>query len=253
MRQSGLTLLLPHGFDGTGPEHSSSKMERFLQLIDSNGINTLNDDVSDHRKINFCIAQPTRPSNYFHLLRRQMLRNYRKPLVVAVSKIGLKHSAYVSPIEEFSLEHKFTPIIVDKFNLQNDFSKLKGVIFCSGQIYMEINKIINDFNSKNNSPSNYIVIRIEELAPFPQNEIMNLFSNGLNQETKFYWVQEESANCGAFTYMTPHLRRIARKLTIKNNQVHYIGRPAQCGANGCVDEHKKEVEKLSQDIKNIII
>ena len=99
MRQSSLTLLLPHGFDGAGPEHSTSHIERFLQNINSNIYTGLPDDLS-HQRINFQVAQPTMPANYYHLLRRQMHRNYRKPLVIAAPKIGLKHPKAISSFED---------------------------------------------------------------------------------------------------------------------------------------------------------
>ena len=104
LRQSGLVLLLPHGFDGAGPEHSTCHIERFLQNVNSNVYDPSKRDA--HRElnalnINFAVAQPTMPANYFHILRRQMMRNYRKPLVLATPKIGLKHPMAVSPIQDF--------------------------------------------------------------------------------------------------------------------------------------------------------
>lgn len=244
MRQSGLVLLLPHGFDGTGPEHSSSKIERFLQLVDTNGINSLAEpkNLPDHRKINMGVAQITKPSNYFHILRRQMLRKYRKPLIVATPKIGLKHSSYTSNINEFLENKHFEPIIVDNYNSEN-LKNLKGVVFCSGQIFLEINKQLGD-------KKDYIIIRIEELAPFPEEIIISTLKN-INKKSKFFWVQEESMNMGCFSYVAPHLRRIARNLTLENTELNYIGRDAQVGANGCQKDHKAEVDKLLVDIKTI--
>lgn len=256
MRQSGLILLLPHGFDGTGPEHSSAKIERFLQLTDTNGIHSLYDTRNpiDHRKINMCVAQPTKPSNYFHILRRQMLRSYRKPLILISPKIGLKHSAYVANMSELTKDHKFSPIIVDNYNNDlSNLSQLKGIIFCSGQVYLEIKKYA-DALLKENKKVNFITVRVEELAPFPEKQILNLLSKktGLNAETKFYWIQEESMNAGCFTYVAPHLRRIMRNCGISQNEVYYIGREAQVGANGCLEDHKKEAAKLSEEINKLI-
>jgi 2-oxoglutarate dehydrogenase complex dehydrogenase (E1) component-like enzyme len=253
MRQSGLILLLPHGFDGTGPEHSSAKIERFLQLTDTSGINPLYDSTKlpDHRKLNISVVQPTKPSNYFHLLRRQMLRKYRKPLIVIAPKIGLKHAAYTSNLSEFSLDSKFQPIVVDSYGNENNnsFNQLRGVIFCSGQIFLELKKHA-DALLKENKPVNFITIRIEEIAPFPEHEIMNKLNN-LSKEAKFHYVQEESMNVGAYTYVSPHLRRILRNLNMKDQEVYYIGREAQVGANGCVNDHKAESNQLSQDISNL--
>jgi 2-oxoglutarate dehydrogenase complex dehydrogenase (E1) component-like enzyme len=229
---------------------SSSKIERFLQLTDTSGINTLYDSTKlpDHRKINFCVAQPTKPSNYFHLLRRQMMRGYRKPLVVATPKIGLKHSAYVSKIEEFTADKKFSPIIVDSFGNESP----REIIFCSGQVFLEITKNIENYRKENNKV-NHNIIRLEELAPFPELEIMEeLQKKNLSKDAKFYWIQEESMNMGCFSYVVPHLRRIMRNLGLKSNEVEYIGRDAQSGANGCVNDHKEESANLGEAIKNLI-
>jgi probable 2-oxoglutarate dehydrogenase E1 component DHKTD1 len=243
MRQSGLTLLLPHGFDGTGPEHSSSKIERFLQMTDSNGINSqFNGELPDNREINFSVVQPTTPANYFHVLRRQMVRQYRRPLIVITPKIGLRHPSYVSKIEEFGTDYKFKPIITHQCDKKNK------VIFCTGQVYLEINKQIEVISK---SSRDVLLIRVEELAPFPEHEIVKELE-GVRKDAQFYWIQEESMNMGAFTYVEPHLRRIMRKVGSKNNVVNYIGREAQCGAIGCGDEHKAEGVKLVNDIKNIL-
>ena len=214
-------------------------------MTDTNGINSLyNDELPDHRKINFCVVQPTTPANYFHVLRRQMLRNYRKPLVVITPKIGLRHPAYVSNIEEFSLEYKFKPIIY------NNSENTKKVLFCTGQVYLEINKHIESY-TKENGQNDVKLIRIEELAPFPEKEILESLKD-ISKDSKFYWIQEESMNVGAYSYTYPHLRRIMRKLKLNNNEVEYIGREAQCAANGCVEDHKKEVIQLNSNIKKVV-
>jgi 2-oxoglutarate dehydrogenase complex dehydrogenase (E1) component-like enzyme len=222
-----------------------------LQLVDTNGIYELYDatKLPDHRKINFCVAQPTKPSNYFHLLRRQNLRKFRKPLVVATPKIGLRHSAYISKIEELTDDNKFSPILVDSFG--NDSPK--EIIFCSGQIFLEITRHIETAR-KENRKINHNLIRLEELAPFPEFEIMKeLNTKNLSKDTKFYWVQEESMNMGCFSYVLPHLRRIMRNLGLNSNNVLYIGRDAQSGANGCLNDHKAESAKISEAIMNILI
>lgn len=102
MRQTGLVLLLPHGFDGSGPEHSTCHIERFLQNTNSNAYDDSDTSQLDGRRVNFLVAQPTMPANYFHLLRRQMMRDYRKPLIVAAPKIGLKHTKAVSDFDDFA-------------------------------------------------------------------------------------------------------------------------------------------------------
>ena len=248
MRQSGLVMLLPHGYDHTGPEHTSSHIERFLQLVNANGIDVNNKDVLDHRHINMSVANLTTPANYFHILRRQMVRKYRKPLIIAAPKIGLKHAAYTSSIDELS-KGKFKPIIVDEYC--NDKNKLKGVIFCSGQIFMEIKKQIETYEKETNSKCNLNLIRIEEIAPFPEDEITNYLQMMNNSKLKFYWVQEENSNFGSFTFVTPHLRRIMKKLQLESSEVIYVGRSADVAANGCSSDSVKELNKLSSEIKSL--
>lgn len=241
---------MPHGYDGTGPEHSSSKIERFLQLTDNNGVNALDEYTTDHRSVNICVAQPTTPANYFHLLRRQMMRQYRKPLVVITPKIGLRHPAYVSRIDEFSKGNRFQPVILD--NYCKDSTTPKAIVFCTGQMFLEYKKLAENMQKENNSCPNIVVIRIEELSPFPEKNIIDVLKSfKLNKECQFYWSQEESMNAGAFTFTVPFLTRIMRKLEMKSREVNYIGRPAQVSANGCVDDHKKESAEITQKISKL--
>jgi 2-oxoglutarate dehydrogenase complex dehydrogenase (E1) component-like enzyme len=233
----------------------SSKIERFLQLVDTNGIDTLfpMEKLPDNRELNISVVQPTKPSNYFHVLRRQMLRNYRKPLVVISPKIGLKHSAYVSETSEFLEDNKFTPIIIDYYgNKSNSLSNLKGVIFCSGQIFLELKRNA-EILLKDGKDVPYVTIRIEEIAPFPEKNIFESLSKAkFNNNCNFYWIQEESMNMGCFIYVAPHLRRLIRNLGLKNQELVYIGRESQVGANGCSIDHKKESEKLSSRIRDLL-
>jgi probable 2-oxoglutarate dehydrogenase E1 component DHKTD1 len=181
-----------------------------------------------------------------------MMRGYRKPLVVATPKIGLKHSSYISKIEEFTSDQKFSPIIVDRFGNSQSLSHSHGIIFCSGQIFLEISKHIENYK-KENHKVNHTFIRLEELAPFPELELMEILQKyNLSIDAKFYWIQEESMNMGCYTYVTPHLRRIMRNLGLRNNEIEFIGRDAQCGANGCVNDHREESARLSEIIKNVI-
>jgi probable 2-oxoglutarate dehydrogenase E1 component DHKTD1 len=170
-----MVLLLPHGFDGAGPEHSTCHIERFLQNVNSQAYDTLNGvyDNLTGKNINFQVAQVTMPANYFHLLRRQMLRNYRKPLILAAPKIGLKHPRAVSSIKEFAPGTTFKPTYSNTFGSGKHFKK---VIICSGKVYFDI---VQKFESQP-LPENHktLVIRLEELAPFPvkqvENELLNV-------------------------------------------------------------------------------
>ena len=117
LRQTGLVLLLPHGFDGAGPEHSTCHMERFLQNVNSQAYDTVSGqfDNLNAQNINFQVAQCTTPANYFHILRRQMMRDFRKPLVMAAPKIGLKHPKAISAVSEFAPATRFLPTIAQDF------------------------------------------------------------------------------------------------------------------------------------------
>jgi len=220
-------------------------------MIDSNSIYE-KDSTSlnyDHRKINFCVAQPTTPANYFHILRRQMHRQYRKPLVVITPKIGLRSNHYISNINDFSESQIFKPIIVNEFSKS---ANSQNVIFCSGQIFIEILKAVENYNKKHNKQPDLTLVRIEELAPLPEKEINEVFSNlNFSDKSRAIWIQEESMNMGAFSYVQPQLNRIMKKFNSKI-QVSYIGREAQCGANGCVEDHKKELNLILNDLNNFV-
>lgn len=230
LRQSAFTVLLPHGFDGAGPEHSTSRIERILQNVNNQGHSS---NIPDCRNLNFQVVQPTTSANYFHFLRRQMKRDYRKPLVVITPKIGLRHSSYNSKLEDFESEYK--PIIVS-----NHGNKIQKVYFTSGQSFL---------NFEGLKQENICLIRIEELAPFPILEIKNYLKEILkvSKSTQFYYFQEESLNSGTFYYSFPYLSKILKDLNLET-EINYIGREAQETANGCVKDHKNEVKKLKDDL-----
>lgn len=265
LRQSGLTILLPHGFDGAGPDHSSSRIERFLQLINNQGHSLLNNNsftdneyncVPTLSNTNMIVSQPTTAANYFHLLRRQMKLPFKKPLIVLTPKIGLRHIEYNSCVDDFICENKhgFKPIITNYKDNKN--TNIKNIVFSSGQAFLNLrnkdNKDLMDVYDNNST----IFIRIEELAPFPVEAISEFLSN-INKfalDANVYFLQEESLNAGAFNYCEPYLRYILRKNKFKNcNNIIYIGRPAQEAANGGVNDHKKETVTLIKDIKNNLL
>lgn len=228
-----------------------SKIERFLQCVDSNGIyvSDTSSNSYDHRKINFSVVQPTTPANYFHLLRRQMIREYRKPLVVFSPKIGLRSQYYISNIQDFSLENSFKPIIVNHFS---EYNSSHNMLFCTGQIFMEVLKACESYSKKYNKKANLVLIRIEELAPFPENVINQALGKfKIDANTKVAWIQEESMNMGAFSYVQPQLNRIFKKYNDKIT-LEYIGRDAQCAAIGCSDDHKQETNQLFEALNKFI-
>tara|TARA_Y100000385_G_scaffold74621_1_gene75399 strand:+ start:1878 stop:4601 length:2724 start_codon:yes stop_codon:yes gene_type:complete len=173
--QNGLVLLLPHGYEGQGAEHSSARLERFLQLC---------------AQQNMFVCNPTTPANHFHLLRRQMLQKFRKPLVIMSPKSLLRHPLAVSKMEELG-EGEFLPVIPDFI----DESKVKKVVFCSGKIYFELLEERNRINDEETA-----IIRLEQLYPLPKKEMDRQLSK-YNKKVKLIWTQEEPANMGAWTYL----------------------------------------------------
>ncbi len=221
MRMSGLVVLLPHGYEGQGPEHSSARLERFLQLC-------ANDNMQ--------VAVPTTPASYFHLLRRQMLRDFRKPLIVMTPKSLLRHKLATSKLEELSGEAKFEPVLKDPGVTNN--KKVKKVICCSGKIYYEL----IEYRDKLENPDEIAIVRIEELYPYPEEEIKTVlkqYSNAVN----FIWCQEEPKNMGAWFYIEPKLASSLKAIGYKTNFIQYIGRKeAASPATGYVKVHNKEQE-----------
>ena len=173
--QNGLVLLLPHGYEGQGAEHSSARLERFLQLC---------------AQQNMFVCNPTTPANHFHLLRRQMLQKFRKPLVIMSPKSLLRHPLAVSKMEELG-EGKFLPVIPDFI----DERKVKKVVFCSGKIYYELLEERNRINDEETA-----IIRLEQLYPLPKKEMDRQLSK-YNKKVKLIWTQKEPANMGAWSYL----------------------------------------------------
>jgi 2-oxoglutarate dehydrogenase E1 component len=179
-RMSGLVMLLPHGMEGQGPEHSSARMERFLQ-------NCAN--------FNFIIANVTTPANFFHLLRRQLKMPYRKPLVVMSPKSLLRHPSCVSSLDDFTGKASFRPVIED-----DSVKKAKRILFCSGKLFYEL----DEYRSVNNI-KNVAIVRIEQLYPLPEQEIRNIMKQ--HKGAEFFWVQEESSNMGSWSFLMNYFRK----------------------------------------------
>lgn len=159
--QCGMIILLPHGYDGAGPEHSSCRIERFLQMSDSRESKPDCDDVNWH------VCNVTTPAQYFHLIRRQMMRNYRKPLILASPKLLLRHSSCVSSFDEFLESKYFKPVLPDPKKL--DQQKVNRIIFCSGKHFYML-----DQERERCNLNNVAIIRLEELCPFPVSQISDL-------------------------------------------------------------------------------
>ena len=186
-------MLLPHGYEGQGPEHSSARIERYLQLA---------------ARDNIQIAQPSNAAQYFHLLRRQALRKWRKPLVVFTPKSMLRHPDASSPISDFSANH-FQNVLPD-----NEVHNAERIVLCTGKIGHELR-----MERKRRRDDSVAIIFVEQLYPFPEHELAAAIEQHPTARD-LVWVQEEPANMGALFYMLPRLRRVANHrpvLTVKRS------------------------------------
>jgi 2-oxoglutarate dehydrogenase E1 component len=208
---SGVVMLLPHGYDGQGPEHSSARMERFLQLAASD---------------NMVIAQPSNASQYFHLLRRQALRSWRKPLVVFTPKSMLRHPDASSPVAEFG-KPAFENVLPD-----NDVTNPRRLLVCTGKIGHNLR--VERARRKDFSVG---IIFIEQLYPFPEAELQAALDQHPSAQ-EIVWVQEEPANMGAFSYVMPELRRLAGDRTVLSVKRSASASPATGSAKAHEIEEK---------------
>ncbi|KAL3874391.1 hypothetical protein ACJMK2_037417 [Sinanodonta woodiana] len=225
--QSGLVMLLPHGMDGAGPEHSSCRMERFLQCCDSK------EDRVDGDDVNMQVVNPTTPAQYFHLLRRQMVRNFRKPLIVVAPKVLLRLQAAVSSLTEMAPGTYFHPVLSDPL-AQSE--KVKRVIFVSGKHYYALQK-----ERENLKADHLAFIRLESLCPFPTAELQAEIKKFPNA-TEFIWSQEEHRNRGAWSFVAPRFENLV------GHKLKYVGRDhLGMSAVGIGDIHKTEAEKLMKE------
>lgn len=218
-RHSGLVVVLPHGYEGQGPEHSSARLERFLQLCAADNIQ---------------VANCTTAGQYFHLLRRQILRNFRKPLIIMSPKSMLRLPEACSNISEITTG-AFKKVIYDQ-NLKAD--KIKKVLFCSGKVYYDVIKGIQDANR-----DDIAIVRVEQLYPFPEKEL-NEAINFFGKAKSYGWVQEEPRNQGAWLFLRDRLE----PLLPNNVRLNYAGRKeSPSPAAGHMKIHAKEQAQLVKD------
>ncbi|KAL4237502.1 putative 2-oxoglutarate dehydrogenase E1 component DHKTD1 [Mactra antiquata] len=226
--QSGLVMLLPHGMDGAGPEHSSCRMERFLQGCDSS------ETIIDGDDVNIQILNPTTPAQYFHLLRRQMIRDYRKPVVVVAPKILLRLPAATSSLSEMSPGTHFQPVLGDE---KMKVDKVTRVVFCSGKHYYAIQK---ERDSRN--IDNMAIIRLESLCPFPTAELQKELSKYPNAK-EYIWTQEEHRNMGPWSFVSPRFENLV------GCKLRYIGRDVLgLPAVGIGHIHQSQAQQLITDL-----
>ncbi|KAL4658454.1 putative 2-oxoglutarate dehydrogenase E1 component DHKTD1, mitochondrial [Arapaima gigas] len=203
--QSGIVVLLPHGYDGAGPEHSSCRIERFLQLCDSK------EEGVDGDNINMAVVNPTTPAQYFHLLRRQMIRNFRKPLIVASPKLLLRFPGAVSSLADLAPGTTFKPVFGDP-SVKPD--SVRRVVLCSGKHYYALLKQREVAGATQDTA----LIRLEELCPFPLEALQHEFTK-YSKVKDFIWSQEEPQNMGPWSFVAP---RFEKQLACK---LHLVSRP----------------------------
>ena len=222
LRASGLVLLLPHGYEGQGPEHSSARPERFLQLCAED---------------NLQVANCTTPANYYHLLRRQMHRDFRKPLVIMTPKSLLRNKLAVSSLADFTGDSHFRRILSDP-NAPAD-KQVKRLVLCTGKLSYELLEARDKAGDKNTS-----VVRIEQLYPFPGEALLARLQRMTNLET-VVWAQEEPQNQGYWAHIEPRLERRLGEAGLKPKRPVYAGRAAAASpATGLAKRHLAEQAAL---------
>eukprot|EP01064_Diplonema_japonicum_P036661 TRINITY_DN8321_c0_g2_i1.p1 TRINITY_DN8321_c0_g2~~TRINITY_DN8321_c0_g2_i1.p1 ORF type:complete len:997 (+),score=215.92 TRINITY_DN8321_c0_g2_i1:44-3034(+) len=233
-RQSGLVVNLPHGYDGAGPEHSSGRLERFLQMTAEPEENPHIDPVQGIQQCNWQVCYPTTPAQYFHVLRRQVHRDFRKPLIVFFAKSTLR-APNVSSLADFTPPTEFLPVIDDKDVVEPE--KIRKLILCSGQIWFALNAY-----KKKNNVEDIALVRVEQLSPFPWNEVEATFKKYPNAELQ--WCQEESKNMGAWLYAEVRIENILEEIEDPRAIVFNGRRPSAAPATGLSVLHEMEHTEL---------
>jgi 2-oxoglutarate dehydrogenase E1 component len=232
LRMSGLVVLLPHGYEGQGPEHSSARLERFLQMCGGD---------------NWIVANCTTPANYFHILRRQLHRSFRKPLIMMTPKSLLRHKLAVSNAEDFTTGSSFHRVLWDDAQKGSSDTKLvaddkiKRVVMCAGKIYYDL---LAERDER--GIDDVYLMRFEQFYPFPAISAVKEIERFKNAD--MVWCQEEPKNQGAWTFMEPNLEWVLQRIGAKNTRPTYAGRPAAASpATGLGSQHKAQQSALIDD------
>jgi len=234
LRMSGLVMLLPHGYEGQGPEHSSARLERFLQLCAED---------------NMQVANCSTPANYFHILRRQIHRNFRKPLIIMTPKSLLRNKRAVSKLQDLAEGTSFHRVLWDDAEQKSGLTEIKlrpdaeiaRVVLCSGKVYYDLLE-----EREKRGRDDVYILRVEQYYPFPTKSLLAELSRFKTAE--MVWVQEEPRNMGAWSFMDPNLEWVLDKLEAKHRRFRYAGRAATAStAAGLMSKHLKELEALLED------
>ena len=236
LRMSGLVMLLPHGYEGQGPEHSSARLERFLQACAED---------------NWIIANCTTPSNYFHILRRQLYRSFRKPLVIMSPKSLLRNKRAISNKKDFINGSSFHRILLDDAEKGNSSTKLvkdtkiKRVVICSGKIYYDL---LEEREKRN--ISNVYLLRLEQFYPFPALSFIKELTRF--KDAEFIWCQEEPKNQGGWSFVEPNLEWSLNRVNARCKRAKFIGRAAAASpATGLATQHKEQQETIINEALTI--
>jgi 2-oxoglutarate dehydrogenase E1 component len=236
LRMSGLVMLLPHGFEGQGPEHSSARLERFLQMCAQD---------------NWIVANCTTPANYFHILRRQVHRSFRKPLVLMTPKSLLRHKLAISDADDFTTGSSFHRVLWDDAQKGHSETQLKSddqirrVVICSGKVYFDL---LEERDAR--GIDDVYLLRVEQFYPFPALSMVKELERF--KQAEIVWCQEEPKNQGGWTFMDPNLEWVLGRIGAAHGRARYVGRPAAASpATGLASQHKKQQEALVNDALTI--
>src|SRR5262249_2462105 len=233
LRMSGLVCMLPHGYEGQGPEHSSARLERFLQMCAED---------------NMQVANCTTPANLFHILRRQLKREIRKPLILMTPKSLLRHKRAVSHLDEMGPATAFHRLLWDdaqvlpkeKIKLVGD-DKIRRVVMCTGKVYYDLYE-----EREKRGIDDIYLLRLEQLYPFPTKALVTELSRF--KQAEMVWSQEEPRNMGAWFFVDVFLQWVLNQIGAKHRHMRYAGRPASAAtATGLMSKHAAQLKQLLEE------
>nr|HEV8012082.1 2-oxoglutarate dehydrogenase E1 component [Bradyrhizobium sp.] len=236
LRMSGLVCMLPHGYEGQGPEHSSARLERFLQMCAED---------------NMQVVYATTPANFFHVLRRQLHREIRKPLILMTPKSLLRNKRAVSRLDEMAANTTFHRLLYDDAAMQPDEKiklvsddKIRRVVLCSGKVYYDIYE-----EREKRGVDDVYIMRVEQLYPVPLKALVQELGRFKNAE--LVWCQEEPRNMGAWHFIEPYLEWVLNQINAPNKRPRYAGRAAAAAtATGLMTKHLAQLKALLDEALN---
>lgn len=250
MRQSGLVMLLPHGYDGQGAEHSSCRFERFLQSVDEDPHHIPDLSIEERMQIQTCnwqVVNCTTPANYFHCLRRQIHRDFRKPLIVVSPKNLLRNKRCISSLEDMGPGKTFRRTISETDpTIADNPDQVKTLVFCSGQIYFELLA-----EREKRGRQDVAFVRLEQIAPFPFDRVAHNAAKYTNAE--IVWAQQEPKNMGAYAYVNPRIMTATRELNENEKRARYVGRAVSAApATGMGAVHQQEYQNILDGVFGVL-